>query len=226
MEAVSALLIRIAELLKIPEACKIDEDELSEFIFAKPWNDTDDIITASTTTIQREQFLHHSPALLSLALSLLRLLPSHLSKPSLEDTILGVNFILAFGRFTDVVRGEAFISSSSPPTATRKHLSLSGSKVCLIPITLSEICDILLAPSSSSRYTLINHILSKTFPPLFKPHPKLNPSTGRALARPKGGEKGLLDWYEESETKEGWRREAGMGNVIKVVIERLEVRYD
>lgn len=70
--------------------------------------------------IQREQFLRHSPALLSLALSLLRLLPSPQSKPSLEDTLFRTNLILTFGRFADVVHGEGFTSPSSPSTANSK----------------------------------------------------------------------------------------------------------
>lgn len=75
------------------------------------------------------------------------------------------------------------------------------------------------------RYPIIHYNLTKTFPPLFKPHPKLNPETGRVLSRPRGGERGLLDWYEESEVRESWRNEDGLGNVLKVIIRNLEVSF-
>ena len=74
----------------------------------------------------------------------------------------------------------------------------------------------------SNRHALILHVLGKRFPPLFKPHPKVNPSTGRVLSKPSGGDNGLIDWYEGGEDR-GWRNEAGMANVVRVVVEALEV---
>ena len=91
-------------------------------------------------------------------------------------------------------------------------------------MSLKDICAALVSPRKI-RHRLLRHLLAISFPPLFKPHPKLNPATGRVLNRPRGGERGILDWYEESEGEDvGWRNEAGMGNVIKVVVSSLEVR--
>lgn len=80
----------------------------------------------------------------------------------------------------------------------------------------SDIIALLL--SSKARLLLLRHVLSKSFPPIFRPHPKLNPETGRVLSRPMGGDRGMIDWYEEGEDRETWRRSAGISNVVSEVI--------
>jgi hypothetical protein len=39
-----------------------------------------------------------------------------------------------------------------------------------------------------------------------------------------GGDRGMIDWYEEGEDRESWRRSAGVSNVIGEVIRGLHVR--
>lgn len=67
-------------------------------------------------------------------------------------------------------------------------------------------------------------ILSEQLPPFFKAHPKVNPSTGRVLSRPAGGDRAVLDWVEQGENDQSsWRNAAWLSNVIIWVLTSLEV---
>jgi len=71
---------------------------------------------------------------------------------------------------------------------------------------------------------LLNHLVSNELPKRFKPHPKLNPHTGRVLNRPLGGERGLgQDFNDDDDHDEiggGWKREIGLsGTVFKILTE-------
>ncbi|ORY92745.1 hypothetical protein BCR35DRAFT_311735 [Leucosporidium creatinivorum] len=150
--------------------------------------------------LKRERFQHHAPSLLQLSFSLTHLLPS--PSQSSDDLMLRSRLLLVFGRFTQLEQSEGFSSTSSV-------------------LVSSEICSLLL--SFTIRRPLIHHTLSKTFPPLFKAHPKLNPSTGRVLSRPVGGDNAMTDWYEEGdEDDRSWRTQPGLGNVVRVVVLALE----
>ena len=77
----------------------------------------------------------------------------------------------------------------------------------------------------SVRLPLARHVLTVSLPPYFKPHPKLNPATGRVLSRPHGGEGALNTWFESSEQDAtSWRRQVGLSAVVNVIFEALKVR--
>ncbi|KAK4702042.1 hypothetical protein P7C70_g4179, partial [Phenoliferia sp. Uapishka_3] len=184
---VERLLASISHLLAIPAACRLEKEDLEPSMI-----------------LERERFLHHSPALLTLALSLVLLIPlppTSTRKPTLETLESRSKLVLCFARFTDDELSPSFCATTAPNVAIQITERLFG---------------------ISNRHALISHILSKSFPPLFKPHPKLNPATGRVLSKPKGGDRGLMDWYEEGEDL-GWRDEMGMANVVRVVIGALKL---
>ncbi|KAL8279349.1 hypothetical protein RQP46_008161 [Phenoliferia psychrophenolica] len=182
---VERLLARISALLAVPVEFSVEADELD-----------------SSMVLDMDRFLLHSPALLTLALSVVLLIPlppPTTRKPTQETLQSRASLVISFGRFTQVELCP-FCAPTSAPVARQ--------------IT-TRLFDV------SNRHALISYILGKSFPPLFKPHPKLNPATGRVLSKPKGGDNGLIDWYEESETL-GWRNEAGMASVVRVVVEALK----
>ena len=89
----------------------------------------------------------------------------------------------------------------------------------------ADLLPILLGHPPSARLSLARHVLTVSLPPYFKPHPKLNPATGRVLSRPLGGEGALNTWFESSEQDvASWRRQVGLAAVVNLVIEALQVR--
>lgn len=69
---------------------------------------------------------------------------------------------------------------------------------------------------------LVEHMLQHDIKPVFmkNSHPKINPTTGRALPRGAGGDMANLDHYEGQE----WKRHPGIINVLEWSIRHLEVR--
>ncbi|KDE08348.1 hypothetical protein MVLG_01388 [Microbotryum lychnidis-dioicae p1A1 Lamole] len=88
----------------------------------------------------------------------------------------------------------------------------------------------LLSNPPTLRLPILDHLLSKLLPPIFKPHPHINPTTGRAVARPAGGVNALLDWFDSNRnhsTGDGtgasdWRIDVGLHNVVRFVVASLE----
>ncbi|GAA6027246.1 hypothetical protein JCM8097_002521 [Rhodosporidiobolus ruineniae] len=164
----------------------------------------DDEDLAAEAALAKERLLRHSPPLLALSRHLARLLPAPTDPPSREDLDCRARLLLVFGRFTQVALAGTFTDSQARVEAT-------------------AFCAYLLHQPPSIRLPLIRHILSASLPPFFKPHPKLNPATGRVLSRPLGGDNAQQSWYEESEgNATGWRKQAGLGGLVKLLIEALQ----
>ncbi|GAA5869640.1 hypothetical protein JCM8547_005093 [Rhodosporidiobolus lusitaniae] len=151
--------------------------------------------------LAKEQLEQHVPPLLALAVQLTRLLPEPTDPPNREDLDLRARLLLVFGRYTSLSSNFANV----------------GAQAISIPLSSS-----LLQSPPSLRLPLLRHILSTSLPVLFKPHPSVNPSTGRVLSRPLGGHTGMQSWYSEAEQDTtSWRTQAGVGAVVKLVIEAL-----
>lgn len=79
--------------------------------------------------------------------------------------------------------------------------------------------------------SLPHQILKEELPRYFSKrlHPKLDPATGRKAARVRGGDKGMVDWFNESGfeegDQEGWRESRGLANVVKTVVSLLQVGF-
>ncbi|GAA5940462.1 hypothetical protein JCM10213_007540 [Rhodosporidiobolus nylandii] len=171
---------------------------VAELVKPSPSLSGDEDDFEAEAALAKQQHLQHLPSLLTLALRLLPLLPTPIDPPSREECHLRAGLLLVFGRFTQAAMSSAF--------TTLEATLATG----------------LLTPAHV-RLPLVRHLLSTSLPPFFKPHPKLNPSTGRVLSRPLGGDRGLQDWYEETEDDAtGWRPQAGLGGVVQVVIEALQ----
>ncbi|GJN89341.1 hypothetical protein Rhopal_002321-T1 [Rhodotorula paludigena] len=135
---------------------------------------------------------------------LARKLTRPVNPPQHPELEVRAALLLAAGRY---VHPDCSEDLSTPDTAEQaQHLVYS-----------------LLTDPPHIRLPLLRHILSVSLPPSFKSHPKINPETGRVLARPRGGDSGLNDWFDESEADaRSWRRQAGLASVVKVIIEALE----
>ncbi|GAA5989643.1 hypothetical protein JCM10908_000567 [Rhodotorula pacifica] len=122
--------------------------------------------------------------------------------PTREDVALRAQLLLAFGRYDyEGAGGLGIQTTSSDPHFVSK----------------------LFGNPPSARLPLARHVLTASLPPLFKAHPKLNPSTGRVLSRPLGGEGALNTWFESSEQDvKSWRRQVGLAAVVNRVIGVLQ----
>ncbi|GAA5887425.1 hypothetical protein JCM5296_007135 [Sporobolomyces johnsonii] len=154
-------------------------------------------------TLQSERLLRHAPSLLRLARPLARMFPTPPDPPPREALDLRARLFIAFGRFTQRAFSDSF---TTPP----------------LRALAAETTSHLLRRPAHVRLPLLRHVLTSHFPRYFKPHPKLNPSTGRVLNRPLGGEAGASAWHEDGEEAGGWRREAGLAGVVALVIQGLE----
>ncbi|GAA5927176.1 hypothetical protein JCM1841_004240 [Sporobolomyces salmonicolor] len=152
-------------------------------------------------TLQSERLLLHAPLLLRLSRPLARMDPTPLDPPPREALDLRARLFIAFGRFTQQAFSEGF---TNPP----------------IRALAADTTSHLLHDPPHVRLPLLRHLLTSHFPRYFKPHAKLNPSTGRVLNRPLGGEAGAREWHEDGEG--GWRREGGLAGVVALVIGGLE----
>ncbi|KAJ8295172.1 hypothetical protein OF846_002202 [Rhodotorula toruloides] len=159
-------------------------------------DDDEDLDAAAT--LAKERFLRNVRSLSQLAQSLSRRLTQPSEPVARDELDLRVRLILSFGRFT----GQSEVAEEASSAA---------------------LCDGLLSRPYFIRLPLLRHILSVSLPPFFKPHPNLNPSTGRVLSRPLGGDSGIQHWYEESEDDAtSWRRQPGLGAVVELVINALQ----
>ncbi|GAA5896987.1 hypothetical protein JCM8208_006131 [Rhodotorula glutinis] len=165
---------------------------------------TDEDDLDAPARLAKDAFRRQAPALLVLAQSLSSLLPVPDDRPSEADLALRARVVLACGRFV--------------------HVDLSGGVSRPEAATSSTaLVDRLVRRPLHVRFPLLEHLLRTSLPPLFKPHPKLNPATGRVLSRPLGGDRAMTDWFEESEEgATSWRRQAGIGSVVKLVVDALE----
>ncbi|GAA5978252.1 hypothetical protein JCM11641_001149 [Rhodosporidiobolus odoratus] len=154
--------------------------------------------------LAKEQNMRHLPSLMVLAQHLVRLLRPPLDPPIPNELDSRARLLLVFGRFSQMDVGSPSITEDACSNA-------------------SSFCYHLLGNPPSIRLPLLRHLLSRSLPPFFKPHPKFNPSTGRVLSRPLGGQTGVQDWYEEPEgDATGWRKQPGLGGVVNLIIETLE----
>ncbi|GAA5910721.1 hypothetical protein JCM6882_002061 [Rhodosporidiobolus microsporus] len=177
---------------------------IADLLKPPPALSLDEDLLEADALLVKDQHLRHLSPLLALAQQLARLLPVTTDPPSREDLDSRARLLLVFGRFRQTALSEVFTT----PEARQQAATVSSS--------------LLLTPPSI-RLPILRHVLSVFLPLLFKPHPKLNPLTGRVLSRPLGGERGTQDWYEDSEDDgTGWRRQAGLGGVVQVVIEGLK----
>ncbi|SCZ98671.1 BZ3500_MvSof-1268-A1-R1_Chr3-1g05539 [Microbotryum saponariae] len=112
------------------------------------------------------------------------------------------------------------------------HQDPAAPRLCTaqaVEYATASLSHLLLNPPTL-RLPILDHLLSKLLPPIFKPHPHINPTTGRAVARPAGGANALLDWFDSNRnhsTGDGagasdWRIEVGLHNVVRFVVASLE----
>ncbi|GAA5824271.1 hypothetical protein JCM11251_001589 [Rhodosporidiobolus azoricus] len=175
---------------------------IADLVRPAPVLSLDEDLLESDALIAKDQHLLHLSPLLALAQQIVPLLPAPTDLPSREDLDLWARLLLIFGRYTQESVADVFT------TAEARKRALSISSLLLTPRTL--------------RLPLIRHTVSVSLPSFFKPHPRLNPATGRVLSRPAGGDRGVQDWYDEGEDDgSGWRRQAGMAGVVRTLIETL-----
>ncbi|GAA5878482.1 hypothetical protein JCM16303_002097 [Sporobolomyces ruberrimus] len=189
------ILLRIAELVKIP----------SELGF-NTMDDDDELgdLTSRTTKELSNSFKRTSIGLLKLSIPLVRLLPTPSDPPERETLSFRSILFIAFSSFLQPDSSELFTTSELRDLAN--------------PIITS-----LLSPPKI-RFPLLLHLLRHPLPIHFKPHPKLNPQTGRVLNRPLGGsDRGKDEWSEGAMEEEGWKRRAGLGGTVLKVIQSLEM---
>ncbi|BGP24594.1 hypothetical protein JCM10295v2_003512 [Rhodotorula toruloides] len=161
-------------------------------------DDNDEDLDAGAA-LAKERFLRDLQPLIRLANSFSKRLANPSEPATRRELDLRARLVLSFGRFTTQSR-----VANEPPA--------------------SALCYGLLSQPAFIRLPLLRHLLSVSLPPYFKPHPKLNPSTGRVLSRPLGGDSGIQHWYEESEDAlSSWRRQPGLGAVVELVIKPGEI---
>ncbi|GAA5907613.1 uncharacterized protein JCM6883_001833 [Sporobolomyces salmoneus] len=191
------ILVRIAELVKIPR----------ELCGRQGFGDEEEEEDSDASTRKREalstSFKSLSTSLLKLSLPLLRLLPipSSDARPDRETLSLRSALFIAYSRFLQPDFSSLFSNS------TLYDLSSRLLKLILSPETL--------------RLPLLSNLLRTSLPVYFKPHPKLNPSTGRLLNRPLGGPTNLGSDMGEDEA--GWKREGGVSGTVLTVIQNLRI---
>lgn len=149
----------------------------------------------------RQDFLRRIPAAQRLTAGLIGLLFSAKDLSSGQDLELRARLLVVFARYDDRTPGLG--------------ISLASAANDLLPTVLGH--------PPSVRLPLARHVLTVSLPPYFKPHPKLNPATGRVLSRPHGGEGALNTWFESSEQDAtSWRRQVGLSAVVNVIFEALK----
>lgn len=179
--------------------------------------------TEAEAILVRAQLQLHSPPLLDLATSLLPLLPDPTEPPSREELEFRAHLLLVLGRYASSALTVSTAEAHGRATGTLPVPDVFEANARSLPFQTALSAH--LFPPSFLRLPLLRHLLSTTLPLYFKPHPKLNPSTGRVLSRPLGGDRGVQDWYEETEgDSTGWRKQAGLGGVVQLVIQALQVR--
>ncbi|BGP55412.1 hypothetical protein JCM8202_003739 [Rhodotorula sphaerocarpa] len=150
----------------------------------------------------RTEFLRRIGPSERLLASLLRLGPLTEDAPSREELAIRANLVLAFGRYDASV---ASLGVSVPRS------------------DCSAIVSSLIEQPASARLPLARYLLTVSLPPYFKPHPKVNPNTGRVLSRPLGGDRALNSWFESSEADaSSWRQQVGLAAVVNRVLQALQ----
>ncbi|GAA6056712.1 hypothetical protein JCM3770_006479 [Rhodotorula araucariae] len=158
----------------------------------------------ASARLAKDAFCRQVPALLQLAIALFEALPLPSDPPTRDEVERRARLLLAAGRFAYVELSAGLSESAAAEKA-------------------NTLVDRLLEHPPHVRLPLLRHLLTASLPAFFKPHPKLNPSTGRVLARPLGGDRGLTDWFEGSEDDAtSWRKQPGLGGVVKLVVQRLQ----
>ncbi|GAA5959642.1 hypothetical protein JCM3765_007227 [Sporobolomyces pararoseus] len=216
------ILLRIAELIKVPQDLGVDTNEREE----EEDGDSGELFAYETGCALRKQLLiiisttkglsrsrqersasfkTSATALLRLSVPLVQLTPPSASDTP-ERTILAseASLLIAFSKFLQPDFSTLFSTTESKELA-------------------SHFVSLLLASSASSkRLPLLTHLLRNSLPIHFKPNPKLNPSTGRVLNRPLGGPRSTDDWNEESDRDGGWKREVGLSGTVLTIIQNLK----
>ncbi|GAA6060508.1 hypothetical protein JCM10212_005589 [Sporobolomyces blumeae] len=146
-------------------------------------------------------FLNRSTSLLSLARSVSPFLAADSSGTTIDPSEIAerADIFLRVSRFAQP-EFETMFSNIQTKTTAR------------------AILDDLSAPPEA-RLPLLSHLLRLSLPALFRPHPKVNPQSGRVLSRPLGGDRGTSDWQDEAE--DGWKREVGVAGVVLEIVLRL-----
>ncbi|GAA5996320.1 hypothetical protein JCM5350_007230 [Sporobolomyces pararoseus] len=198
------ILLRIAELIKIPQEFGFDTNDGDEE------EETGDSGPPRSKLERSDSFKSSTTALLDLSVQLVRLLPSTSDSEPPERNILDseATLFVAFSKFFQPDFSTLFTTTESKKSASQTISLL--------------LCD---SVSSSKRLSLLTHLLRTALPIHFKPNPKLNPSTGRVLNRPLGGPSGIDDWNEESDQDgvRGWKREIGLSGTILTILQNLKV---
>ncbi|GAA5833327.1 hypothetical protein JCM5353_008536 [Sporobolomyces roseus] len=184
------ILVRIVELLNIPYELGQERNE----------DDEEDLESITAAEQLSKSFINLSTPLLELSISLVALLSTPSDPPQSAELSIRSDLFLAFSKFQQPSFSSQFTNS------TLKSLS-------------SNLLTLLLAPPHV-RFPLLHHLLSRSFPSHFSPHPYLNPQTGRLLNRPLGGARGKDEWSESAE--EGWKREVGLNGTVLSVIRELK----
>jgi len=177
---------------------------------------------ASAAEQLSRSFVNLSTPLLELSQSLVPLLPTPSDPPQASEITLRSSLFLAFSKFQQPSFSNQFTNDTLESLSSRKSsfACLHSGRANTTPST--DLLALLLT-SPRVRFPLLHHVLSRSFPSHFSPHPHLNPQTGRVLNRPLGGIRGKDEWLESSE--EGWKREIGLNGAVLSVIRELKVRF-
>ncbi|KAK4056858.1 hypothetical protein OIO90_002108 [Microbotryomycetes sp. JL221] len=153
--------------------------------------------------VEKERFVRHVPSLIALT----RAIAHHMSRlggpPNIDDRLeWQAKVVMTFARYTGPV----------PRVDNQSAQSAEEILHLLVP--------------TQDEPLVVRYMLSKTFPPLFKAHPKLNPATGRAVSRPAGGDHAILDWFEQSpgEQIKSWRNEPWFDTVVAWALSSIQIQ--
>ncbi|SGY44499.1 BQ5605_C001g00166 [Microbotryum silenes-dioicae] len=207
------LLITISALLKFPPSEEQDQD-------------TQDV---TLTKVNR----HHEPLLrISSSIAACLIHTEDQINSSLSETVaVRARLIMVFAKFSHQdPAAPRLCTAQAVEYATGKFSRPLEPRTQLDPAPLSATLSHLLSNPPTLRLPILDHLLSKLLPPIFKPHPHINPTTGRAVARPAGGVNALLDWFDSNRshsTGDGtgasdWRIDVGLHNVVRFVVASLE----
>ncbi len=123
----------------------------------------------------------------------------------------------------DVVSAVAPFTAAHTWVTPESKIVSSGACGACCGFLPAQFCADILHQLPEPDGQLLEHILIHNVKPLFvsSPHPHLNLSTGRRLARPAGGPMNTQDFFEG----QTWKEHPGTAEVVLYVVQNLKVRW-
>ncbi|GAA5944901.1 uncharacterized protein JCM15063_001984 [Sporobolomyces koalae] len=189
------ILLRIAQLVHIPHDFAREEFHDDNDDDNERDDNHDSLLERSTT------FRSNSTRLLQLSTRLWNDMPR---TPPLEPHQVATLFV-AYTRFLQ----PAFSTRFSDPELRKVS---------------SNLVSILLDVDAAVRISILTYLVRTTLPTRFKPHPHVNPHSGRVLSRPLGGTTGRARdaGSELAEEGSGWKTIVGLSGVVLTIIQSLD----